>query len=196
MIIETQYLPPVDTFICAHKYNGLMVEAYENYQKKGYRNRCHILGGQGVVRLSVPLESGKNQQMPIQDVRISYETDWVKHHIQSIRSAYGSSPFFIFYADDIFDILESREKSLFILNKKLLNYLCPILGLNMEETTSYERGIENDFRSKIKPNRPFIENNDYEQVFSNQLPFVPNLSILDVLFCLGPESMHYLLEHV
>lgn len=196
MIIETQYFPPIDTYIYAHKYNGLKIEAYENYQKKGYRNRCHILGGQNIVRLSIPLESGKNQQMPIQKVRISYKTDWIKQHIQSIRSAYSNSPFFIFYSDDIFDILSTRETYLYSLNKNILSYLCPLLGLSLGETLFYEKEIPTDFRSKIKPNRHEIKHQAYEQVFSNKTPFVPNLSILDALFCLGPETWHYLLQHV
>lgn len=194
MIIESQYLPPIDTFVAAYKYNGLTIEAYENYQKKGFRNRAHILGANGLLRLTVPLVKGKNNQMPIQEVRIDYSEAWQSNHIQSIRSAYGNAPYYIHYIDAIVGIIAQKHTYLYELNWALLKHFCKLLNINLNATDSYLRNpMQKDLRSQLKPNKPFVPNpTSYLQVFSQNQDFVSNLSILDLLFCKGPESTAYL----
>ena len=196
MIIETQYLPPIDTFILASKYRTICIEAHENYQKKSFRNRANIIGANGILSLSVPLKKGKHNQKSIREVEISYTESWPKIHIQSIISAYQSSPYFEFYCDPIFDIIKGEEKYLYPLNVKLLKTITSLLDIEVQETKSYEFEVENDFRSKIVPNSfPLMHQKSYQQVFSEKFDFIPHVSIIDALFCLGPELKLYLSSH-
>ena len=94
LLIEAQYLPSIQFFSKLTRFSTLLLEAHENYQKGSYRNRCHIAGANGLMRLSIPLRKGKNEQLPIQKTLISYDEPWITQHWQSIRSAYGNAPFF------------------------------------------------------------------------------------------------------
>ena len=95
MIIETQYFPPIHTFSNALTSGVLMIEKWENYQKRSYRNKCNILTSQGILTLSIPLQKGKNNAQNIQHVLINKDEDWQTKHIRAIEAAYGKSPFYI-----------------------------------------------------------------------------------------------------
>ena len=200
ILIETQYFPPIATFAEMHKVDEVYIEAFENYQKRSYRNRAHIAGPNGFLRLSIPLKKGKNEKQLITDVAIVDEV-WRNEHVQSIRSAYSNAPFFIYYADGIFDLILSKEKSLFQFNWNITKHLLSILSINTSllQTEDYLKEVEQtDFRNKISPrekNQIPYKAPIYEQVFEEKYPFIPNLSILDLLFCKGPESVIYLQEY-
>lgn len=98
LILEAQYFPPLDYFSKIILFNNISIEAHEHYQKGSYRNRCHIATSQGVHPLSVPLKKGKNAQMPIKEVQIAYDVNWQRLHWQSLKTAYGSAPFWEHYA--------------------------------------------------------------------------------------------------
>lgn len=193
MIIETQYLPPIDTFILASKYKTIYIEAHENYQKKSFRNRAIITGANGKLDLSIPLKKGKHNQKSIREVEISYTENWPKVHAQSIRSAYQSAPYYDYYADPILEIIQSGEKYLYELNMKLLNTINKAVCLTIKETEEYLFEVENDFRSTLSPNSYAIDTQDpYPQVFNEKFDFIEHVSIVDALFCLGPELPLYL----
>lgn len=198
ILIELQYLPPVQYFTILAASPNVQLESQEHYVKGTYRNRCHIASVNGVQRLSIPLRKGKNQQQSIRDVRIAYDQSWRSNHWHAIRSAYGNSPFFEHYADDISAFYRKKKyEFLWDFNLHLLLTLADLLGLKIELQLTPEYWKEapanvTDFRNVISPKRemPDAEFNPvrYPQVFEDRLGFLPNLSIVDLLFCTGPEA--------
>ncbi|PPK86681.1 WbqC-like protein [Neolewinella xylanilytica] len=159
-------------------------EAHENYQKGGWRNRCRIATANGPLLLSVPLEGGKHQQMPIRDVRISYRTDWQRQHEQSIRSAYGRAPYFEYYADAVLAAATAHTELLWDYNWLLSTTVIELLSLDVELDTT-ERFCAGSAGATPFP-KP-VPTPPYPQLFEDRHGFLSQLSILDALFCLGPE---------
>lgn len=197
--MELQYLPPIQYFtkLCGH---DILLEQQENYRKGTYRNRCYIASANGVLRLSIPLQKGKNQQQPIQSVRIAYNQPWQAQHWTSIRSAYGNAPFFEYYADELQPFFKKRYEFLWDWNLDLLQTIIELIGLetHVQYTPQYHSTPPAgwlDYRNKIHPNpkhsQPDIHFTPYPygQIFEEKHGFLPNLSILDVLFCCGPEAL-------
>ena len=202
-LLEAHYLPTVQ--YCSHlaKTEVAYLEARENFQKSTYRNRCVIAGANGPLTLSIPLASGKNEQMPIREVRISTDTDWNRRHWQAIRSAYGRSPYFEFYADELAPLYERPATFLFDWNRQLTQFLIESFRLPVELRLTEEfhpLGAEtfDDLRGVIHPKPHRIRRPDdftarpYTQVFSERFGFQSNLSALDLLCCLGPEAARVL----
>lgn len=199
LIVTTEYFPPVSTMVLAARCDGIMIEAHENYQKKSNRNRATILGPNGIETLSVPLAKGKNNRQPIQEVAISYETNWMANHLHAIRTAYGNAPYFEHYYPIVEDILLSDCVYLYELNRKLLDMILKNIGLmvNLSETEEYEIEYNHPIIDIRRPvNRTHhtkdLAYRSYHQVFEDRHPFVADLSSLDLLMCTGPESILYL----
>jgi hypothetical protein len=196
VLLELQYFPPLPYFAMLAKYETVWIEQHEHYVKGSYRNRCHIAAVNGVQRLSVPLRKGKNQQQPIREVRIAYDEPWQAQLWQAIQSAYGNSPFFEHYADFYQPFFRQKFEFLFDLNYELLVLTLRLLRLRcrLSLTESYQQtppeGIE-DFRQVVHPkNAPGqgVSPFRYPQVFEDRHGFLPNLCILDLLFCCGNEA--------
>ena len=203
ILIELQYLPSIHYVSKLLGASKVWIEQHENYTKGSYRNRCHLANSQGLLRLSIPLLGGKHQQQSIRDVTISNTENWQSQHWIAIQSAYGKSPFFEFYADLIRPFYQKKYKFLWDWNWDLLQQIfsmIPIekqLHLSQEYQKNLPDGIA-DFRNKISPKKhktisdsSFLQEK-YIQVFEEKNGFIPNLSILDLLFCTGPESIIYL----
>ena len=178
------------------------IEACENFQKQSYRNRCRFYGADGVQTLSFPIiHEGGTHQNPISEVKIDYKTPWVQQHEKAIISAYGMSAYFEYYQDELFAILESRPDKLFDLNMALLKFFIDKTGLcvDLRLTEDYIRTPDaEDLREIIHPKRPNAILSDLElekpyfQVFSQKHGFQSDLSIMDLLFNEGPDSILYL----
>jgi hypothetical protein len=200
VLLEIQYLPPVQYFALLAKHGTLYLEQHEHYKKGSYRNRCHIAAVNGVQRLSIPLQKGKNQQQPIREVRIAYDEAWRPQHWQAIQTAYGNSPFFEHYADILMPFYKGEKyEFLWDWNYDLFLLLLKILKINIEIkiTTHFESKPVSalDFRDVVSPKKMNIyEAVYYPQVFEDRLGFLPNLSILDLLFCTGPGAGEILLH--
>lgn len=201
ILIETQFLPPISIFVEFSKTNKLIIEANENYQKRSYRNRCNFLNASGRCSFSLPLEKGKNQQTPIKNVRISYDTPWKSTFIKQLQSAYGKSPYFDHYLPGIDALLSKNFETLFELNTELLQFIFKALQLEINIYFSESYTIDSnpeicDLRNKFSPvsNESNYDNKylKYPQVFEYKLGFTPGLSIIDLLFNLGPESSFHL----
>lgn len=188
LLTSTAYFPPAHWFILANQHGAWYTEAHENYQKGGWRNRCRIAGPNGVQLLSVPLEKGKHQKKPIQDVRISYREEWWREHEQAIRTAYGRSPFFEYYAEDLFAVARSQPSTLWALNQRLTETVLQLLhwDIPQEETEAFVSFAAADFH-RIQPSASSLM--PYPQVFTDRHGFLPGLSVLDALFCQGPQLL-------
>jgi hypothetical protein len=190
----------------------IYIEACENYQKQSYRNRCQFYAADGKQSLSFPIihAEGTHKHL-ISEVRIDYSTPWVMQHKRAIISAYRTSAYFEYYQDELFAILDSKPEKLIDLNTRLLEFFLEKTGIKAEirMTQTYspearatdcsgEEVICTDFRESIHPKRPndILERmklkKPYFQVFSEKHGFIPDLSIMDLLFNEGPDSIIYL----
>jgi hypothetical protein len=194
VILSTAYLPNLQYFTKL-LHENIVVEQHENYLKQTYRNRCEILAANGVTSLTIPIKHNENK-IKIRDVRIDYTDNWQRLHWKTINSAYRSSPFFIYYADDLLPFYETKEKFLFDFNCKMLDKLLELTGLKTKITLSDNYCSHNcgatDYRYLISPKNKFDDPEfypvPYYQVFGDKFGFLPNLSILDLLCNEGNNS--------
>ena len=198
MTIDLQYLPNLEYFCNIFKNDKTIIEAYEYFEKQSYRNRCRIQTTNKIDTLTVPVQNG-NKKVLIRDLKIDYSQDWTRRHWGAIHSAYGKSPFFEFYSEYFKKILDNKPDFLFDLNLELLTICLKLLRLEKKVifTESYQKNVENDYRGLIHPKRNIELNNIYQplayrQNFGNE--FEQNLSILDLLFCQGNQSLLVLKE--
>lgn len=202
IVLELQYLPPVNYFIELARHKVIWVEQHENYSKGSYRNRCHIAGANGVMRLSIPLLKGKHQQQSIRQVQMAYYEPWPMQHWQSICSAYGRAPFFEEYAPALQPLFKQPGTLLFDFNMHVLQTILQLLELQVKIyltssfVDTYDLNEAEDFRNVFSPKVTPPEILYYPQVFEDRHGFLPHLSILDLLFCTGPEANAYLHSHM
>ena len=199
LLLELQYLAPVQYYAKLCSGQSILIEQHEHYIKRSYRNRAHILGANGVMRLTIPLKKGKNEGQPIREVQIEYVRKWQQQHWQSIQSAYGKAPFFEHYSDELRPFFEKKYKFLFDFNFELMEMLVELIGINPEIflTNNYTHKPHEgtlDLRNSIHPKEkhhqpdPHYQSTPYAQVFQEKHGFVPDMSVLDLLFCMGSET--------
>ena len=200
ILLETQYIPPAEYFALMWRAESIYLEREEHYVKRSYRNRAYIAGANGRLRLSVPLKQGKNEQMPIDEVEIAYSDEsWYSNHWNSIQSAYGKAPFFIYFADEVKSILFDKYRYLWDLNMAFIDFFHSKFDIpgNIEQTDQYLHKPEEivDLREALHPrneNRIRIKLPEYRQIFQERHGFMHKLGALDLLFCTGPEAGYYL----
>lgn len=188
------------------------VEACENFQKQSYRNRCRFYAADGVQTLSFPIvHEGGTHKQPISEIKIAWSKPWLQQHKRAIISAYRTSAYFEYYQDELFDIMDRQRETLFELNMDLMKFFIEKTGIavDLRITEDYSRdGILTsadgtsiacrDLRETIHPKRPNTILSDlglekpYFQVFSRKYGFQSDLSVMDLLFNEGPDSILYL----
>jgi len=192
VLLPISYLGPISYYTFILKSEEVFIESKEHFIKQSVRNRCDILGANGDQTLTVPKQRKSSDKTIISDIMISNKDKWQKSHWQSIVSAYNSSPFFEYYKYELEHFYISEQTNLFDLNLQLTK---TILGFLQEEkklnlTTEYYKYFNGtDLRNH---NFKSDKTEEYEQVFSEKHDFIPHLSILDLLFNLGPETTSYL----
>lgn len=185
----------MEYFTIFNVYKNIEIEIYENFVKQSYRNRTHILSSNKISHLSIPVLGGNSKQL-INEIEIDNDQRWLDIHWRGIISAYGKAPFFEYYADYFHQVLFEKHERLFDLNLKLLTLCLKLLNHDNVITFSkkYQKTLDEgtlDLRSVIHPKKVFTMNAFYKpysyiQLFGKE--FVPNLSIIDVLFCEGPNA--------
>ena len=194
LLLSTAYYPPVQYFAEIIKSEKILIEQHETYPKQTYRNRCYIYSANGALPLSIPVERGSFHKVKLRDIKIDNSRKWQREHLHAIRSAYNSSAFFEFYAAQVLLPLKSKYEYLIDLNMNILDILCNLLEIDIkiEKTASFvkEYGTEiRDMRYILSPkNETVYQPGQYFQVFSPAHGFKPNLSIIDMLFNMGPET--------
>lgn len=230
MILSTAYFPPVEYFVILARCSSVFIETEENYQKQTYRNRCRILTSNGPMDLRFPIIHDGSRK--IRDIRVDYSTPWVRQTEYAITTAYSSSPFFEYYRDGLFAILNSHPETLWELNMRITEFFCSKIGIpspyepregsgktrpcgpphsvgplpfrepmppgvssrDLPDTPPAFDLSSDNLKDEIAPKKkPVLRNAEYWQVFKEKFGFVPNLSIMDLLFNEGPESLSYLI---
>jgi hypothetical protein len=199
ILLSTAYLPSIQYITKFLMDTPVFIEKHENYQKQSYRNRCYIYGANGKQCLVIPVKKQHGEKTPITEAEIENQENWRKIHLKSIESAYRLSAFYEYYADDFRDFFEQETTLLFDWNLKLLKTLLHLLGIKQEPlvTDSWVKKPVNcsDFSQSIHPKgiltQPDINFNPapYQQVFQERYGFIPDLSIIDLLFNEGPEAV-------
>ena len=197
-LLSTAYLPPIEYFSFLMG-KDVWIENRENYSKQSYRNRARILTGNGIQVLSVPIIH-ETHNPPITEVRIEYNTPWQRNHWRAIETAYNASPYYLYYKDILQPFFQQHFEFLFDFNLQILKALTKTLRIepNIYLTTEYEAATTPDLRMLIHPKQctqpqyPLQLTEPYYQVFDDRFGFTPNLSIIDLLFNMGPQSIQYL----
>ena len=276
-LLSTTYFGPVQWYQKLNRHRCI-IEQHDNFVKQTYRNRCVIASANGPQTLTVPIERYDGMKCAMRDIRISDHGNWRHLHWQALVSAYGETPFFEYYADDIRPFFEEhRWKYLLDFNLDITHTLCSLLDvrpdltlsdhyIDADETISGCRGLDGaaagisgaveglgravkgldeaaesfrrakgldgaaeslggavkgldeakgfgeaaesfggsssacslfvDYRDAIRPKHPLpdaeFEARPYYQVRAQRHGFLPNLSVLDLLFNEGPEGIFYL----
>lgn len=183
LVLSTSYLGPISWWQALTKADMACINTAEHYVKQTMRNRCRIAMPDGPQDLIIPVCSAPNHT-PIRDIRISEHGSWRHHHWSALRTAYGKSPFFEYYADDFAPFYEQRYEFLVDFNEGLRHLVAELLDVDTPVSLS----------TTFEPITPLPEPSSlpYYQVFAQRLGFLPGLSIADLLFNLGPEGILYL----
>lgn len=175
-----------------------IIDLHEHYRKQTYRTRCDIYGANGLLSLSVPVVRPHYQKTKVKDIKLRYDETWINVHWRSITSAYRSSPYFEYYEDLIQPIFEKQHEFLHELNAACHQFVMEAINksLPLQYSNEYVEGMT-DYRLEFKPSKPSINKAimpRYFQVFEDKAGFLPNLSVLDLIFNQGPASLDYLLS--
>jgi hypothetical protein len=194
ILIHPNYFPNIHQFIQIIKANNILFEVSDNYQKQTFRNRTYIYGANGKLGLFIPvIHTHKNREL-FKDVKISYESNWMDLHLKSLQSAYRSSPYFEYFEDDFIKLYSEKEKFLADFNIKCIKLISNLLDLDLDYKISSEyvektndiidlRDLSNARKEKK------IETPKYIQVFESKHGYLNNLSILDLIFSEGKNSV-------
>ena len=194
ILIHPNYFPNIHQFTQIIKANNILFEVSDNYQKQTFRNRTYIYGANGKLGLFIPVIHTHKQRELFKDVKISYESNWMDLHLKSLQSAYRSSPYFEYFEDDFIKLYSKKEKFLVDFNIKCIKLISNLLDIDLNFKISNEyiektneiidlRGLSNARKQKT------IETPKYIQVFESKHGYINNLSILDLTFSEGPNSV-------
>ena len=196
MLLSTVYLAPVEYYMQLANAEHIVIEKQENYIKQTYRNRCIIASANGLQTLSIPIERSETLKCLTKDIKIADHGNWRHLHWNAIVSAYNSSPFFEYYEDNFRPFYEKKPIFLFDFNEQLRELICRLLDIspNISYSSEYIAQIEPaglDLRELIHPKKESVIKNfqPYYQVFESKFGFQANLSIIDLLFNMGPEAI-------
>lgn len=191
-LLSTAYWPNIQYMSKLISPEGACIEAHENYIKQSYRNRCHVMSPAGMQALSIPIEKYQDLKCPIKDIRISEHGRWRHFQTQALITNYASSPFFEYYFDDLETFFTQKRTFLWDLNLEIIYKVAELtrMELNISFTDAYVEEYPLDYRNSINPKKqlpdPYFKEQKYFQLFKEQYGFMPNLSILDLLFNEGP----------
>ena len=202
IIIQSAVFPPIQQISWIMKAKTILVEQHDTYAKQTFRNRMQIAGPNGLQNLSIPVTKPLGAESKTKDILINYDSPWQTQFLKSIKTAYQNSAFFEYYIDAIEALLMRKDEKLIDYNITILKALLNILEINpsVKVTDKYEKTYENDFRDILHPKPQYqradniFKPSQYHQVFEEKYGFLPNLSIIDLIFNEGPLSYFVLIN--
>ena len=198
IILHPTYFPSISHYTAMVQAEEITFEVEDNFQKQTNRNRMYIYSPNGLQLLNIPVKHSKEKHQKFKDTRIENDFDWQKNHFKSLEAAYRTSPFFEFFEDDFAPIFEKKHEFMMDLNFQIFEIVNECLGIDLPftKTNEYFHEIEDktDFRYLVNGKKDTFVNDEYTQVFEEKHGFIPNLSILDLLFNEGRHAKEYLLQ--
>jgi len=205
-ILSSAYLGSVGYYSVLTRFDEVLIEQFDSYHKQTLRNRCQILGANGTLDLIIPVVKESGCKTLMKDVKIDYSTRWQNIHWRSLFSAYNSSPFFEYYSEYFISFYQKKHEFLFDLNNELTALIMDLLQLPKKYlyTNQFQKKYETavDFRNMFSPKKMLKEEGDYQinfqrysQTFADKFDFIPDLSIVDLLFNCGPESESIMIKN-
>jgi hypothetical protein len=191
-LLSTAYFGPISYYAILLQHPDCSIEMHEHFVKQSIRNRCDIYGANGKLQLTIPKQRKGSDKTIIKEIQISYKQDWQKQHWTAIQSAYNSSPYFEYYKDEFLPFFEEQEEYLVNFNDKLQVVILKFLQEEKDIKTTTKYLHKGDFTDLRNHTWNLEKQERYDQVFMEKYGFIANLSILDLLFNLGPESGDYL----
>jgi hypothetical protein len=202
VILGSAYWPNIHYLYYILNADFVCIDLHEHFQKQSYRNRTKILAANGELSLTIPVKKWADHAA-VKDIEISYAEDWQKQHWRSITSAYKNSPYFDFLEDELRTFYESEYKFLHEYNAEQLKWILKAFRLkkNIVYSDNYiEDSSGLDLREEIHPKKEIgdkklkeLLEKPYYQTFSEKMGFVPNLSVLDLIFNEGIKGYQYLM---
>jgi len=198
-IFSSHYLAPIEYYFHLINNKAVVIDIYENYVKQTYRNRCCILSPNGVQNLTIPLVKAR-QRNRTKNMKISYDDNWRKIHWKSLEAAYRSSPYFEYYEDEFYPFYHDKKYEYLTdfnwdLQQKIIELLSIDLHIKKSDQYITEANLTTDYRNSFSPKiESKLKFTPYIQVFGDRNGFTPNMSILDLLFNEGPNSVNYMKE--
>ena len=197
--IESQYFGSIQYIKQIALATDTVIDVHEPFKKMSYRNRTSVISAQGPLLLTVPLQAGRDQKTPMNEVKICYQQNWPIKHMKALTSCYRRSPFFEYYEEGVSQLLKKEHMYLIDLNMSIISWLEKVLKtkFNISKSSVVIPYLDANFmdardRSNATLTSQNIVNEPYPQVFSDKIDFLPNCSILDLLFCMGPSANIYL----
>jgi hypothetical protein len=194
VLLPTAYLPPIQWFVYLFATKKVFIEQYETYPKQTYRNRCEIATANGRLALTIPVIKVNGNHTKTKDIEISDHQNWQVLHWRALTAAYANSPYFMYYQDEFEPLFVHKFQNLMDFNFALLENVMKLISIEkeVELTNTYEFNPPGvlDLRGEISPKITFdkFPLPEYYQVFKEKNRFIPGLSIIDLLFNMGPES--------
>lgn len=201
ILLSTAYFPPVSWMAAAVQSGSIKLEIHETYPKQTFRNRCNIATSSGILSLTVPVKRVNGNHTKTSDIRIDNGERWQMLHWRSIVTAYNKSPYFLYYRDIFEPIFQKKQQSLVELNTEILEGILlslKIKTIDIQYTTEYEMNpdyydLRNSFHPKLNSSQKITYSLPrYIQTFEEKYGYMPDLSSIDLLFNLGPDTLPYL----
>ncbi|WP_100615663.1 WbqC family protein [Confluentibacter citreus] len=197
IILHPTYFPNISHFVAMANADKVIFEVEDNFLKQTLRNRTYIYGANGKLALNIPVIHTQKDRQKYKDVKIFNTEKWQDQHWKSLLSAYRTSPFFEYYEDELQPLFQEKADFILDFNFKCFEAICDCLQLelNTSKTKVFQKNIENatDYRYLVDAKKECLKPFEaYNQVFQEKHGFINNLSILDVLFNEGPNTLNYL----
>lgn len=197
ILLHPTYFPSIAQMVAVAQAEKVVFEIAGNYQKQSYRNRAYIAHSNGKLLLSVPIKHSKDSsRQTTKTVEIENSFPWQSQHWKSLQSAYRTSPFFEFYEDELLFLFERKATNLLEHNLIIFDTLIDLIGIEVSYQCTeeyYKNPVQQDLRylATSKKEQTFTLQS-YNQVLQKNGDFISNLSVLDLLFNQGPNSIEYL----